>query len=92
MARKHRPDKTQNRQTTETQRPNEEYTMPETNDAGDAISEEALRDASGAATGGADDLPTKVERSTEQTVRKRHPINQGSSAYMGGGADSGTDL
>ncbi|MDQ6659877.1 MAG: hypothetical protein M3Z24_02800 [Chloroflexota bacterium] len=70
----------------------DDYTMPETNDAGDAISEDSLYDASGAATGGGVDTPTAVEESTEAAVRKHKPINQGSSAYSGGGADNGSDL
>ncbi len=67
-------------------------TMPETNDAGDAISEDTLYDASGAATGGGVDTPEAVVRSTEDEIMKRSHINQSSSAYMGGGADNGTDL
>ncbi len=69
-----------------------EGVMPPTNDAGDAVSEGSLYDASGAATGGGVDLPTHVEKSTEDEVKKRQPLNQGSSAYTGGGADNGTDL
>ncbi|GHO59585.1 hypothetical protein [Ktedonobacter robiniae] len=70
----------------------DDSTMPETNDAGDAISEDSLYDASGAATGGGVDTPTAVEESTEKAVRKHHPINQGSSSYTGGGSDNGSNL
>jgi hypothetical protein len=56
------------------------------------VSEDSAYDASGAATGGGVDTPTAVEESTEAAVRKRKPINQGTSAYSGGGADNGTDL
>ena len=56
------------------------------------VAEDGAYDASGAATGGGVDTPTAVEKSTEAAVRKRRPINQGSSAYTGGGADNGTDL
>jgi hypothetical protein len=68
--------------------------MPPTNDAGDAISEGSLYDASGAATGGGVDTPDAVEESTEDEVRKqkRSHIHQGTSAYMGGGADNGSNL
>ena len=70
----------------------EDTTMPRTNDASDGISEASLYDASGAATGGGVDTPTAVEHSTEDEVRQQTPINQGSSAYTGGGADNGSDL
>jgi hypothetical protein len=69
-----------------------ERTMPRTNDAGDGISEGSLYDASGAATGGGVDTPTDVEQSTEDEIRKQKPIDQGNSAYAGGGADNGSDL
>ncbi len=72
----------------------DETTMPPTNDAGDAISEGSLYDASGAATGGGVDTPDAVEESTEDEVRKqkRSHIHQGTSAYTGGGADNGSNL
>ncbi len=66
--------------------------MPETNDAGDAISEASLYDASGAATGGGVDISDAVMRSTERDIRRRKTINQESSAYTGGGSDNGTNL
>jgi hypothetical protein len=66
--------------------------ISETNDAGDAVSEETLRDASGKLTGGGVDTPTRVEEATEEEIRRRKPINQGTNAYSGGGADNGTDL
>ena len=61
-------------------------------DVDSGVAEDGAYDASGAATGGGVDTPTAVEKSTESAVRKRKPIDQGSSAYTGGGADNGTDL
>jgi hypothetical protein len=61
-------------------------------DVSSGVSEDSAYDASGAATGGGVDTPTAVEESTEDAVRKNKPIDQGSSAYAGGGADNGTDL
>jgi hypothetical protein len=70
----------------------DERAMPRTSDAGGGISEGSLYDASGAATGGGVDTPTDVEQRTEDEVRKQKPIDQGNSAYTGGGADNGSDL
>ena len=56
------------------------------------VSEDSAYDASGAATGGGVDTPTAVEESTEAAVKKHKPINQGASAYSGGGAGNGTNL
>jgi hypothetical protein len=61
-------------------------------DMSSGVSEDSAYDASGAATGGGVDTPTAVEVSTEDAVRKNKPIDQGASAYTGGGADNGTDL
>ncbi|GLV53370.1 hypothetical protein KDH_02250 [Dictyobacter sp. S3.2.2.5] len=82
------------RESTRVQRngPDNDAEMPETNDAGDAISEDTLYDASGAATGGGVDTPDAVEQSTEEANRKKSHIHQGGSAYMGGGADNGSSL
>ena len=66
--------------------------MSTTNDAGDAISEGELYDASGAATGGGVDTPDAVQRSSEAATEQQKHIHQGSSAYMGGGADNGSNL
>lgn len=66
--------------------------MPETSDTGDGIGQDSVYDASGAATGGGVDLPIRVERSTEAEVQKSKPLHQGDSAYMGGGADNGSNL
>ena len=70
----------------------DEVTLPPTSDTGEGVGEDATYDASGAATGGGVDTPTAVEKSTESAVRKQKPIDQGSSAYTGGGADNGSDL
>nr|BBH86921.1 hypothetical protein KTC_16720 [Thermosporothrix sp. COM3] len=48
--------------------------ISETNDAGDAVSEETLRDASGKLTGGGVDTPTRVEEATEEEIREPMPI------------------
>ena len=56
------------------------------------VSEDTAYESSSAATGGGVDTPTAVEKSTEAAIRKRKPINQGSSAYSGGGAANGTNL
>jgi hypothetical protein len=56
------------------------------------VGEDSAYEASGAATGGGVDTPTAVEKSTEAAVRRHRPINQGSSAYTGGGADNGTNM
>ena len=69
-----------------------DQTQPETQDTGDGISEGSVYDASGAATGGGVDTPTVVDKSTESVVRRKKPINQGDSAYTGGGADNGSNL
>jgi hypothetical protein len=61
-------------------------------DMDSGVSEDTAGEASGAAMGGGVDTPTAVEKSTEAAVRRHKPINQGSSAYMGGGAENGTDL
>jgi hypothetical protein len=66
--------------------------MPETNDAGDAISEASLYDASGKATGGGVDTPQHVEEYTEKAAQKHKHIHQGTNAYEGGGADNGSNL
>lgn len=66
--------------------------LPPTNDAGDAIGEDSLYAASGAATGGGDDLSEAVEESDEEVAAKKKHIHQGTSAYMGGGSDNGSDL
>lgn len=70
----------------------DDQTQPETQDSGGGVGQDSVYDASGAATGGGVDTPTAVEKSTEAAVRRRKPINQGSSAYTGGGADNGSDL
>ena len=70
----------------------DEVTLPPTSDTGEGIGEDSTYDASGTATGGGVDTPTAVEKSTESAVRKQKPINQGSSAYTGGGADNGSNL
>ena len=70
----------------------DEVTLPPTSDTGEGVGEDSTYDASGAATGGGVDTPTAVEKSTESAVSKQKPINQGSSAYTGGGADNGSNL
>jgi hypothetical protein len=62
------------------------------NEMDSGVDEDSARDSSGAATGGGVDTPTAVEKSTEAAVRRYKPINQGGSAYSGGGAENGTDL
>ena len=51
-------------------------TMPPTNDAGDAVSEASLYDASGKATGGGVDISDAVVQSTNEAVKKHHHIHQ----------------
>ena len=70
----------------------DEVTLPPTSDTGEGVGEDSTYDASGAATGGGVDTPTAVDKSTEAAVEKQKPINQGSSAYTGGGADNGSNL
>ncbi len=72
--------------------PANDQTQPETQDTGDGIGEDSVYDASGAATGGGVDTPSAVDKSTESAVRRKKPINQGDSAYTGGGADNGSNL
>ncbi|QBD74609.1 hypothetical protein EPA93_00815 [Ktedonosporobacter rubrisoli] len=66
--------------------------LPSTSDTGGGISDGSVYDASSEATGGGVDTPLAVERSTENTIGKQKPLNQGSSATSGGGADNGSNL
>lgn len=64
---------------------------PPTGDMGDGISEDSVRN-SGQMTQSTDDLESREMLSTEDTVNRKKPINQSSSAYIGGGADNGSNL
>lgn len=70
----------------------EQRGLPPTSDAGGGVSEGTLRDASGVETGGGSDTPMHAEENTEATINRRKPLNQGTSAYPGGGADNGSNL
>ncbi len=70
----------------------DDQTPPEVQDTGGGIGEDSVYDASGAATGGGVDTPTAVDKNTESVIRRKKPINQGDSAYTGGGADNGSNL
>ena len=72
--------------------PDEHAQTPPANDAGGGISAGTLKDASGTETGGGVDTPTRVEEKAEDTIEQQKPLNQGTSAYTGGGADNGSNL
>ncbi|GCE30256.1 hypothetical protein KDA_57400 [Dictyobacter alpinus] len=56
----------------------DKVTMPDTGDEGDAVSQDSLYDASGAATGGGVDLSTHLDKKSQKELSKH--IHQGTSS------------